>query len=259
MIPFLRIGPLLLQLPGLALLFGVWVGGTVAEKEAKHLDLDPAMINNLVFLGIIAGLIGARLTYAVQYLQAFIEAPLNLFSLNPTTLSPAGGILVALVALVIYAGKKQLSPRALLDAFAPGVALFMVFFAISHFLSGDAFGAPTELPWGIQLWEAKRHPSQVYEFLAALAIFYVIWKKSPIQAGNGANFFLMTALSALARLILEVFRGDSTLLAEGLRSAQVISLAVLLASLWLMRWVYITQLRGSREEPAKQEILPSSK
>ena len=34
MFPYLPLGPFLLQLPGLALLVGLWFGLTLAEKEA---------------------------------------------------------------------------------------------------------------------------------------------------------------------------------------------------------------------------------
>ena len=35
-------------------------------------------------------------------------------------------------------------------------------------LSGEAFGAPTSLPWGVPLFGAVRHPTQIYLALAAL-------------------------------------------------------------------------------------------
>jgi prolipoprotein diacylglyceryltransferase len=72
--------------------------------------------------------------------------------------------------------------------------------------------------------------------IAALLIFGLIWfRKSDTPAGS--DFLLFAALTAAARLFLEAFRGDSTLILGGLRQAQVIAWAVLAAALLLNDWV----------------------
>ncbi len=251
MFPFLPLGPFLLQLPGLALLVGVWVGLSLAENEAKKLRLNASDIYNLVFYGLVGGLIGARLAYAGRYLSAYLDDPLSLISLNPNTLSPYGGLLIGVAVSVLYGWRKKLPLRATLDALTPGLAAFMVLFALANFLSGDAFGAPTDLPWAIYLWDEYRHPTQVYEFLLALGVFFIAWKRQLAPPGSGLNFLLFLALTAAARLFVEAFRGDSLLLAEGLRAAQLVSLGVVLVSLWLMR-VWGEEGRRSRGEEVKR-------
>lgn len=237
MYPYLPLGPFLIQLPGLALLLGLWVGLLLAEREAKKLRVDPSVISNAVFYGLVAGLIGARLVYAGRYLSAYLDDPLSLFALNLNTLSPSGGLLIAVGVAVLYGWRKRLPLRPTLDALTPGLAVFLVLFAAANFLSGNAFGSPTDLPWAIFLWDAYRHPSQVYEFLAALGIFIAVWRWPQGKPGTGVNFLVFVALAAASRLFLEAFRGDSLLLAGGLRAAQVASLAVLMISLWLLhRW-----------------------
>jgi phosphatidylglycerol:prolipoprotein diacylglycerol transferase len=240
MYPFLRLGPFLLQLPGVALLAGIWIGLNLAEKEANKLRLKPPEVYHLVSLGLVAGLLGARLVYAGRYLSAYLDDPLSLFALNPNTLSPNGGLLIGIGVAILYAWRKKLPLRSTLDALTPGLAFFMVFFAIAHFLSGDAFGAPSSLPWAIYLWDEYRHPTQVYEFLAALGVFAVVWRWPLAKPGTGVNFLVFVTLTAASRQFLETFRGDSLLLGAGLRAAQVTSLTVLLAALWLMR-IWATQ------------------
>ncbi|GAB4577443.1 MAG: prolipoprotein diacylglyceryl transferase [Anaerolineales bacterium] len=237
MYPYLPLGPFLIQLPGLALLLGIWLGLSLAEREAKNLRVDPSAIYNAVFYGLVAGLLGARLVYAGRYLSAYLDDPLSLFALNPNTLSLSGGLLLGVGVAILYGWRKKLPLRPTLDALTPGLALFMVLFGVAHFLSGDAFGAPTDLPWAIFLWDAYRHPTQVYEFLAALVVFAVVWRWPQGPPGSGLNFLVFIALTAASRLFLEAFRGDSLLLAAGLRAAQVASLAVLMSSLWLLhKW-----------------------
>lgn len=238
MFPYFRLGPFLVQLPSLALLVGVWIGSSLAEKEAERGKLNPAAVNNLIFLGLIAGLIGARMAYAAQYLSAYLANPLGLLALTPATLSPDAGFIVGLAVAGWYGRRQRLPLRPTLDVLAPGLAAFLVALGLAHFLSGDAFGAPARLPWSIYLWDDYRHPSQIYETIAALAIFAVAWKWPVGQPGAGVNFLLVVALSAAARVFLEAFRGDSLLWPGGFRAAQVVGLLVLAAALWLMKvWV----------------------
>src|SRR3990172_2745340 len=102
MFPFIRVGPFLLQLPGLALLAGIWFGSPLAEKEAARLKLNVAAVYSLIFFGLVAGIVGARLAYAARYLSAYLANPLGLLALTPATLSPNAGLVVGLALSVIY-------------------------------------------------------------------------------------------------------------------------------------------------------------
>jgi phosphatidylglycerol:prolipoprotein diacylglycerol transferase len=235
MLPYISLGQFLIHTPGLALLIGVWLGSGLVEKEASRMNLKAEVLYKLIFYSLIGGLIGARLVYAAQFVESYVDDLLSLLSPNPNTLSPLGGLAIGLVVAFLLGRNNALPLRPTLDALAPGLALFLVSLGISHILNGDAFGAPTDLPWAIYLWDAYRHPTQVYESLVALAIFLFIWRSSVIRPGTGNRFLLTVALSALARLFLEAFRGDSLTWMGGVRVAQVISLILLIVSLWMMR------------------------
>jgi len=238
MFPYLRLGPLLVQLPGLALLVGVWVGSLLAEREAHRLKGVAADIYNLIFIGLASGIVGARLTYAARYLGVYLANPLSLFALNGNTLAVSDGLIIGMAAAALYIWRKKLPVRSTLDALAPGFAVFMVFLGVGHILSGDAFGASSHLPWSIYLWGEYRHPSQFYEVMAGLVTLAVILRRPLETAGQGLNFLLAIALSAAARILLEAFRGDSLIWGGGFRAAQVLGLIVLIAALWLMRrWI----------------------
>lgn len=255
MLPFVRIGPFLLQTPGLALLGGIWVGSWLVEKEAARFKLDPAVIYNLIFVGLISGILGARLAYAARFFEIYWSNPLSLLALNTGTLSPTEGATIGLIAAVIYGQRKGLPLRPTLDVLAPGLSAFLVFVALAHLLSGDAFGAPARLPWSVYLWDEYRHPSQVYELLAAVGIFLASRKIALNRGGSGLNFLLVVALSALAQIFLEAFRGDSVIWAGGLRAAQVIGIVILAISLLLFNaWVY-----SENEFGIKRELDPQTK
>ena len=228
MFPYLRLGPYLIHAPGLALLVGLLVGISLTEKESVRLGLHTGRISSMIFFGLLGGIIAARLAYAAQYASGFLTNPLSLLSLNTNTLSPGAGALAGLLIAGLYGYLCKLPFRQTLDALTPGLAFFIIIVGLAHFLSGDAYGAPTRLPWAIYLWSDYRHPAQIYEMFLALVIFAIVITRRINLPSPGLKFVQFVALSAIARIFLEAFRGDSIILAGGFRAAQVMGLIVLL-------------------------------
>ena len=233
MLPVLQIGPFAIQTSGLILLAAAWIGLSVAERYAPRYGLNPNDLYNLAIIAILAGVIGARLTYAVRFSGAFLANPPSLFSLNPGLLDPTGGVAAAVLAGLVYGQRKKLPLLPTLDALTPTFAIMMIALALSHLATGSAYGSPSNLPWSLTLWGAQRHPSQIYEIVAGLIILWLIWPGSNRFGAYfpGKVFLSFLALTAGARLLLEAFRGDSALLPNGLRTAQVLAWIILGASL----------------------------
>lgn len=233
MLPVLHIGPLALPSAPLALLLGVWAGAWLAERAAPRGQAEA--VSTLAMLMLAAGLVCARLAYAARFLAIYAADPLSLLSPNPASLDLWAGLAGAALGGLAYGWRRGLRLWPTLDALAPGLALLAVAVGLAHLASGDAFGAPANLPWSIWLWEAWRHPTQLYELIAA-GLVLVVWRlargRSPF---DGFGFLLVLALTAAARLLLEGFRGDSWLVLGGLRGAQLVALALLLAALALLR------------------------
>jgi len=238
MFPYLRLGPFLIQMPLLALLIGLYIGMSLIEREATRLKLNASAIGNMIFYSLLAGLLGARLGYALEFPALYSSNPLSLLALTPSTLSPSMGFAIGLIVFVIFIQRKRLPLRSTLDSIAPGLALFMAFVGLAHILSGDAYGAPTNVPWAIRLWNEYRHPSQFYETFSALMIFLVVRERFPKPEGAGLNFLLTIALSSASIVFLESFRGDSVFWPAGFREAQVIALVILgLSFYWIRKWM----------------------
>lgn len=231
MFPVLQIGSLALRLPGLLLIIGLWLATFLVDREAPRRGLSGAAVNSMIFYALIGGLLGARLGYALGYLDVYLKNPLALISLNPDALAPLEGAVSAGIVALIYAQRKRLPLRPALDILAPALSLFAVFVGLAHLSSGDAYGAVTQVPWAIELWDAKRHPTQVYEILIAILIFGLIWRLGSREEFAGFLFLSWLSLAAAGRLILETFRGDSVIVLGGLRSAQLVSLAILMLAL----------------------------
>lgn len=235
MFPLLQLGSVAVQVPGLILLAGLWIGLNVAEREAARQKRPSDIVYGLVMAAIIGGVFGARLWYVGRYLDTYLADPLGIIALDTNTLDATAGLLIGLLAAAAYGFRKKLPLRPTLDILTPGLAVFAISLGLAHLASGDAFGAPTSLPWAIELWDARRHPTQIYEMVLATAVFLLIWRTRKSSPFPGFLFLAFAALTAVSRLFLEAFRGDSVLVAGGIRQAQLAALLVLLTALWLMR------------------------
>ncbi len=246
MLPILQVGPVAVQMPGLILLAGIWVAVSLTDREAPRYSLKASLLSNMILIGLVVGILSARLWYAIRFFDVYLDSPLSLLSLNPTTLAATEGALTGLAAAAYYGYQKGFPLWTTLDAMTPGLAAFGIAVGFAHLASGDAFGSETTLPWGIELWGAQRHPTQIYEVVGAALIFWLIWELRRKTPASGLLFLLWVALSALSRLLIEAFRGDSVIAFNAIRSAQLLSLLVLILALIAMH-LLVRQQRESSE------------
>ena len=212
-------------------LAALWIGLALAEKRAARNGIPRDALSNIVYYALFGYILGGRLLYALSNYSVFLQSPLSIFSINLDLFDPVAGLVIAVISGAVYSARQKLPFWSTLDALTPLFALLAIGLSLSQLAAGTAFGSPTRVPWGIELWNATRHPTQLYELSAALIIFALIWfRKAVLPAGS--DFLLFVALSAGARLFLEAFRGDSTLIFGGARLAQVLAWLVLAAALF---------------------------
>ena len=208
------------------LVIALWLGLSLLEKRAKRYGISNDTLNNLVFYSIVGYIVGGRLLFALANVSAFRGNVLSIFAIDIDMFDPLGALVTALLVGFIYGQRQKLPLWTTLDALTLFFAILGVGLALTHLAAGTAFGKPTTLPWGIELWNATRHPTQIYELIASLLIFGIIWFRKQTSPA-GSDFLLFTTLTAGARLFLEAFRGDSILIFGGVRLAQVIAWVVL--------------------------------
>ncbi len=213
------------------LVAGLWFGLFIAEKRTERHGISKETLNNIVYYSILGYVVGGRLIFALINLPIFVQSPLSIFSVNVDLFDTIGGLAVALLVGFIYGQRQKLPLWPTLDSLTPMFAVLAIGISLTHLAAGTAFGMPTHVPWGIELWNATRHPSQIYELTVAVFIFGILWfRKTDLPAGS--TFLLFTALTAGARLFLEAFRGDSIILFGSVRQAQVIAWIVLAVALF---------------------------
>ncbi len=236
MLPILQIGPLAIQLPGLLLLLGLWLGLSLAEKYSQRHSVAPNQVYTITFTALVAAVLSARLVYVMRNISAFTLNPGGTISLNPDLLDPWGAILGAGLVTGYFIRRYKFNPWSLFDALTPILAVLMIALNLSNLASGNGYGAPSNLPWAIYLFGEWRHPTQIYELVAAGLVLAILWPGSWRVHFNTPGRYALTviAASAACRLFLEAFRGGSMLISGGLRSAQVTAWLILALTLRLI-------------------------
>ena len=132
MFPIIQIGPMALQAPGLILLIGLWLGLILAERLAPRFRANANHVYNIVFVALVAGVIGARVSFVLENHEVFFQNPLNIFSLNPGLLDPIGGAVIGLLAALVYGNRKKIIWWSTLDAIAPFLGVMIIALGFSN-------------------------------------------------------------------------------------------------------------------------------
>jgi phosphatidylglycerol:prolipoprotein diacylglycerol transferase len=213
------------------LIAALWLGLHLSEKRVERYGISKDSLNNVVYYSILGYVIGGRVLFALANLSAFAQSPLGVFSVNIDLFDPVGALIIAFLVGLVYGQRQKLPFWSTLDALTPLFAILAIGLSLSHLAAGTAFGSPTNLPWGIDLWNATRHPTQIYELIASLLVCGLVWLRK-MDSLPGSDVLLFAALTAGTHLFLEAFRGDSTLIFGGIRLAQVSAWLVLAIALF---------------------------
>jgi len=263
MFPVIDLGPFAIQAPGLILILSLWIGIWTMGKFSDALGTNGEAIENSILMGILVGIVSARIGFLLQNPAVFLENPLSLFSLTPSMMNTSFGLLAGLLSTFIYAQKKHLPLWPTLDTAAPLFILILIGWHLANFASGDAYGLPTELPWGVDLWNATRHPVQLYTLILTLClcIWVMVHTKGLKTSGflrSGLLFQWLLIGLALITLTTQVFVQEKTLIA-GIDLLQTVSFLILLGNFALIyQRRYTSRKRisvfislGSNAEPTK--------
>jgi len=214
MYPFIHIGPITLGTYGIMVAVALIVAFYVMQADLRRRSLaaDPNVIVGLTGL---AGLAGARLYHLAESPSEFFANPRLLFS----TMGFAwfGSVIAGFITLVLIARHYRIPALQMLDVASPAAALGYGSGRIGCLISGDGdYGIPTSLPWGMSFPNGivpttdRVHPTPIYEFLASLVIFYVLWRLGARWMSNapdiGKLFGVYLLLSGIARFLVEFIR-----------------------------------------------------
>ena len=202
----------------------------IVRYFAKYHGLEVSVIENLFYLGAFSGLIGSRLGAILPYWRYFLEHPLEIFSRGG--MASHGAIFTIMIVGIFYVRKHRLNYWKIADMAAPVLPVGHIFIRLGNFLSGELYGPPTDLPWGVEFPSSLGpvHPSQLYEVIAALVILPLAWKWAKNPKYPGYAFFRVLFTHSVVRFFLDFIRQHSELYGPFVLS-QIIALGICLVTL----------------------------
>jgi phosphatidylglycerol:prolipoprotein diacylglycerol transferase len=193
-------------------------------REGRREGLDVDALTSLGIWAIVGAIVGAKALMILRALPEYVSTPSEIFSRSVLTSAGDfyGGFIGALAASAIffYRHRSLVFWRAA-DLAGPAIALGQAIGRIGCLMAGDDYGRPTDLPWGITFTDPDAaniggaplgvplHPVQLYESIACLVLFGVLVRLSRHKRFDGQVILAYTLLYAIARFILEFFRGDA--------------------------------------------------
>lgn len=198
------------------------------------------------------GFIGAKV------LHVLTTHPEAVFTLAPwinltSGLSIHGGLLGGLLSVYLFTRRAGVGFLGPLDTMALAVPLGQAIGRVGCFLAGGDYGKPTDLPWGVTYTDplaiapvgVPLHPSQLYESVAAVIIFALLWRMRD-KAPAGGLALAYGSLYGLARFMIEFTRGgmvELSLLGVELTLTQWLSLPlIVLLGMLYWRWRKVATL-----------------
>ncbi|MCZ6116649.1 prolipoprotein diacylglyceryl transferase [Campylobacter ureolyticus] len=223
----------------IALLLALFLAKYFA-KRSKFPFSDEMLDKYFIFVEI-GVILGARLGYIFIYSNEqifYLTHPWEIF--NPfyngefvgiSGMSYHGALIGFVISTYIFCKKYKENLWLLLDLVALSVPLAYVFGRIGNFLNKELFGKVTEVPWGIYVDGALRHPSQLYEaFLEGVLIFIILIFYKKYKEFDGELISIYVILYSLMRFVSEIFREPDIQLGVfvGFSMGQILSFLMLI-------------------------------
>ena len=186
-----KIGRLEIHSYGLMLALSFLLGIYWSMYRARKRGIDRNSVMDLSLIIVVCAIVGSRLMYVLTHLEEFRGRWLDTFSpfqssgdIGLLGLTMLGGVLLAILAIIIYCKVKKINVLKLCDVMIPAVGLGIFLTRIGCFLHGCCFGMPCDLPWGIVfplispagsiLQGQHLHPTQLYSSFYGLIILIVV-------------------------------------------------------------------------------------
>src|SRR6266545_7547282 len=234
----LNIGHFALRWYSLILLIAIGVGIWLTAREAERRGFKKDDIYDTAVWIVIGGLIGARLFHVLDHWShEYALNPIRAFYIWEGGLAIWGAILGGLIAAALLSWKRGWRFPKLLDAAAPGLVLAQAIGRIACVITGDAMGRPTNGPFGFAYTSSHAlvpqlgvyyTPMPVYEIIANLLIFTVLWQLRSRKWADGSLFILYLILYSLERFFL-AFTSSYRVIVLGMMQSQIIALIGLIS------------------------------
>ena len=242
---------------GLGMLAGMWI----AMEDAKRRGQDPDLYLDFALYAIIFSIIGARLYYVIFDWQLYKDNPIQILNLRAGGLAIYGGVIGAVLTLIVYTRVKKQSFLSMADTGVLGLITGQIIGRWGNFFNCEAFGGYTDnlLAMRIkasivnpsmisqELWDMRIvengvediqvHPTFLYESMWNLGVLlFLLWFRKR-KKFTGEMMWLYFLGYGLGRVWIEGLRTDQLKLpGTGIAVSQLLSAVLVLVSAGVIIW-----------------------
>jgi phosphatidylglycerol---prolipoprotein diacylglyceryl transferase len=252
----------------MAFIFAPWLAWWRARREG----LDGEVVLDMGFWVFVAGLVGARTFYCIEYWGRDIHSVLEAFQYWKGGIVYYGGVVGGAVGFLAYRWFYPFPLRPYLDAIAPSIALGTFFGRLGCFLNGCCYGDQCRLPWAVSFparsaaWghqvhaglisegatcSLPVHPTQIYSALDGLVLLVLLSAFYPLRRRDGEVMGLLTLTYPITRFLIEYLRNDEGAFFGGLTISQNISVVLLLGGIVYWAWLLTQPAKAHSEESSE--------
>jgi phosphatidylglycerol:prolipoprotein diacylglycerol transferase len=232
----ISLGPLAIRWYGILVTLAFAVGSYLAYREVKRLKLDPDELLNILIITIPSSILGARLYYVIMNWEHYGANLSEILKTWQGGLAVHGGIIVAVLAILLYCRLRKQNFFSWVDILAPSLAIGQAIGRWGNYFNQEAYGYESSLPWAMLIDGAKRHPTFLYESLWNILVFALLYVLSRRKHNAGAIFAIYLIAYSIGRFFIEMLRTDSLMIGP-LRAAMVISVLSVLLGLFLLYYI----------------------
>lgn len=230
----------------LCILFGIVIAYFLITKESKKHNINKDIITDLIFYGIIIGLVGSRLYYVIFNLDYYLTNPSQILAVWNGGLAIHGGLIFGTIFVYIYCRKKNINFLRVLDIIAPAILIAQGFGRWGNFFNKEAHGGVTSISTlknmhipnfvidGMNINGVYYYPTFFFESIGCIIgaiIIILIRKRKNIKLGISSGLYLIWY--GILRFFIESLRTDSLMLFN-LKAAQIVSLVSIIIGVVLI-------------------------
>ena len=248
------VGPVPVRAYALCILLGVIAAVVIGQRRWEARGGSKGVVADVATIAVPFGILGARIYHVITSPDRYLEEPIAALYVWQGGLGIPGGIAGGTLAAYVVCRRKGLSPGAMADACAPGVAVAQAIGRLGNWFNQELFGSPTTLPWGLLIDPSNPdavpgavayHPTFLYELLWNLGVAaLVVWADRRWRLGGGRAFALYVAAYAVGRAWIEALRIDEAQTFAGLRLNDYVMLVLFTGAVAFM----VARRRVGREE-----------
>lgn len=243
--PTIDLGFISIHYYSLFIFLGIIIGGQLVIKEAKKFGFTEDFIVNLLFGAILIGIIGARLYFVLFNFDYYIANPLEIFAVWNGGLAIHGGIIFALIFIIVYLKTKNINILLVLDCIVVGLIIGQAIGRWGNFFNGESHGPATTLAHlqdmhlpefivnGMNIGGTYYIPTFFFESLWCLIGFIVLLIFRRLRKNKiGMLTSIYLVWYGIGRFFIEGLRTDSLMLFN-LKAAQFVSLFMIISGIIL--------------------------